>query len=188
MINTEHENPKYLPGVRLPANVLAVPDLEQAARDASVLVFVLPHQFVGKRESLGFWLVDLGSGLRSYGADFHNPAIITIHPPPSVLPTLRSCVRPGALAVSLIKVSSPRASPRHQRASDVSHPPSAPQTKPYQGLDFAADRPVLMSDLIRQGLGPVASDVCVLMGANVADEVARDEVRAHTSNKRDAAN
>jgi hypothetical protein len=49
VINTEHENPKYLPGVRLPDNVVAVPGLEEAARDASVLVLVLPHQFLAKR-------------------------------------------------------------------------------------------------------------------------------------------
>lgn len=48
-INTAHENPKYLPGVILPDNVVACPDLAEAARDASVLVFVLPHQFLRKR-------------------------------------------------------------------------------------------------------------------------------------------
>lgn len=52
----EHQNPKYLPGVRLPNNVVACPDLAEAARDASVLVFVLPHQFLRKRElSAIFW-------------------------------------------------------------------------------------------------------------------------------------
>lgn len=47
IINTEHENVKYLPGIRLPANVKAVPDILDAARDASTLVFVTPHQFIG---------------------------------------------------------------------------------------------------------------------------------------------
>lgn len=46
LINTQHENPKYLPGIRLPSNIKAIPDLVQATQDASVLVFVLPHQFV----------------------------------------------------------------------------------------------------------------------------------------------
>lgn len=45
-----------------------------------------------------------------------------------------------------------------------------------QALEFDVGQPVLISDVIREGLGPVVSDVCVLMGANVADEVARDEV------------
>ena len=48
IINTDHENPKYLPGIPLPSNVVAIPDLTQAACDAHVLVFVLPHQFLGK--------------------------------------------------------------------------------------------------------------------------------------------
>jgi hypothetical protein len=46
IINAEHENVKYLPGVQLPSNVRAVPDLEEAARDASIVIFVVPHQFV----------------------------------------------------------------------------------------------------------------------------------------------
>uniref|UniRef100_A0A669E812 Glycerol-3-phosphate dehydrogenase [NAD(+)] n=1 Tax=Oreochromis niloticus TaxID=8128 RepID=A0A669E812_ORENI len=48
IINSEHENVKYLPGHKLPANVLAVPDLVEASSDADILVFVIPHQFVGK--------------------------------------------------------------------------------------------------------------------------------------------
>ncbi|KAI8379076.1 glycerol-3-phosphate dehydrogenase [NAD+] [Radiomyces spectabilis] len=46
VINREHENPKYLPGIKFPSNVRAVPDLIEACEGASVLVFVLPHQFV----------------------------------------------------------------------------------------------------------------------------------------------
>ncbi|XP_011270240.1 glycerol-3-phosphate dehydrogenase, variant [Capsaspora owczarzaki ATCC 30864] len=46
IINTEHENVKYLPGIKLPSNVVAVPDVVEAAKDANILVFVVPHQFV----------------------------------------------------------------------------------------------------------------------------------------------
>ncbi|KAG1050588.1 hypothetical protein G6F46_007626 [Rhizopus delemar] len=46
VINRERENPKYLPGIKFPPNLHAVPDLVKASRDASVLIFVLPHQFV----------------------------------------------------------------------------------------------------------------------------------------------
>lgn len=46
IINTEHENPKYLPGISLPRNVLACPDLLESCNDADVLVFVVPHQFL----------------------------------------------------------------------------------------------------------------------------------------------
>jgi len=46
IINTEHENVKYLPGHKLPANVVACPDILQTAQDADILIFVLPHKFV----------------------------------------------------------------------------------------------------------------------------------------------
>jgi len=46
IINETHENVKYLPGQKLPANVVAVPDLVEAAQDADILIFVVPHQFV----------------------------------------------------------------------------------------------------------------------------------------------
>merc|ERR1719443_2155123 len=46
IINTEHENVKYLKGHKLPEIVKAVPDLQEAVKGASVLVWVLPHQFI----------------------------------------------------------------------------------------------------------------------------------------------
>ncbi|XP_038294149.1 glycerol-3-phosphate dehydrogenase [NAD(+)], cytoplasmic isoform X2 [Canis lupus familiaris] len=48
IINTQHENVKYLPGHKLPPNVVAVPDVVQAATDADILIFVVPHQFISK--------------------------------------------------------------------------------------------------------------------------------------------
>lgn len=48
IINEDHENVKYLPGVKLPANVVAVPELLDAARDADLFVFVIPHQFISR--------------------------------------------------------------------------------------------------------------------------------------------
>lgn len=44
IINTTHENKKYLPGVQLPDNVVAVPDMKEAVDGATALVFVMPHQ------------------------------------------------------------------------------------------------------------------------------------------------
>jgi len=46
IINTDHENVKYLPGRTLPTNIVAVPDISDAALDADILIFVLPHQFI----------------------------------------------------------------------------------------------------------------------------------------------
>jgi glycerol-3-phosphate dehydrogenase (NAD+) len=46
VINTRHENVKYLPGITLPRNIVAVADLAEACKDATLLIFVLPHQFL----------------------------------------------------------------------------------------------------------------------------------------------
>ncbi|KAI8971069.1 glycerol-3-phosphate dehydrogenase [NAD+] [Pilobolus umbonatus] len=46
IINKKHENVKYLKGVPLPHNVVAIPDLVESCQDASLIVFVVPHQFI----------------------------------------------------------------------------------------------------------------------------------------------
>lgn len=48
IINETHENIKYLPGHELPTNVVAVPDIVQAAGTADVLVFAVPSEYVKK--------------------------------------------------------------------------------------------------------------------------------------------
>lgn len=35
---------RYLPGIKLPSNIRAMPDLLDACKDATLLVFVVPHQ------------------------------------------------------------------------------------------------------------------------------------------------
>ncbi|KAI1462027.1 glycerol-3-phosphate dehydrogenase [NAD+] [Annulohypoxylon moriforme] len=46
IINKHHENVKYLPGIKLPTNIIANPSLEDAVADSSILIFNLPHQFI----------------------------------------------------------------------------------------------------------------------------------------------
>ncbi len=46
IINRENENVKYLPGIKLPPNLRAVPDLREAVEGADTIVFVTPHQFI----------------------------------------------------------------------------------------------------------------------------------------------
>lgn len=46
IINTRHENVKYLSGIQLPHNLVAEPDVIEAVKDANILIFVLPHQFL----------------------------------------------------------------------------------------------------------------------------------------------
>jgi glycerol-3-phosphate dehydrogenase (NAD+) len=47
VINTHHENVKYLPKIKLPSNVVANPSLVDAVKDSSILIFNLPHEFIG---------------------------------------------------------------------------------------------------------------------------------------------
>lgn len=46
IINHDHENIKYLPGHKLPENVVAIPSLNEAVEDADLLVFTTPHQLI----------------------------------------------------------------------------------------------------------------------------------------------
>lgn len=109
VINKDHENVKYLPGIRLPENVLAVTDLIETVQDASLLVFVTPHQFVR-----------------------------------GICQKLKGKLRNSVRSISLIK---------------------GVEVEPNCGLK-------LISDIIKDELG---IDVCVLMGANIANEVAQEQ-------------
>ena len=119
VINEHHENVKYLPNIELPHNIHAEPDLEEACRDATLLIFVLPHQFL-----------------------------------PPLLKKIRRVVDPSCRGVSLIK-----------------------------GLDFdkVSKKPVLISQSIEEMMStdsnsPHPFSCGVLMGANVADEVAKGQI------------
>ena len=45
-INERHENVKYLPGIKLPAHVIANPSIQDSVKDSTILIFNLPHQFI----------------------------------------------------------------------------------------------------------------------------------------------
>lgn len=47
VINKYHENVKYLPGITLPTNIIANPSLRDAVQGSTILIFNLPHQFIG---------------------------------------------------------------------------------------------------------------------------------------------
>jgi glycerol-3-phosphate dehydrogenase (NAD+) len=46
IINTTHTNVKYLPNIILPPNIVATSNLEEACLNKSILLFVIPHQFL----------------------------------------------------------------------------------------------------------------------------------------------
>jgi len=108
IINTEHENVKYLPGIKFTDNVIADPNLSHAVEGATLLIFVLPHQFLGR-----------------------------------ICPQMTAMAK-GCRAISLIK-----------------------------GIEFENGGPVLISNMIKEAMSGM--DVSVLMGANVANEVAQDQ-------------
>ncbi len=47
LINHLHENVKYLPDIALPHNLYANPSLQDSVKDSTILIFNLPHQFIG---------------------------------------------------------------------------------------------------------------------------------------------
>lgn len=46
IINKKHENVKYLPGIKLPPNLIAERDITKSVQDADCLIFISPHQFL----------------------------------------------------------------------------------------------------------------------------------------------
>jgi glycerol-3-phosphate dehydrogenase len=117
IINMDHENVKYLPGIKLPMNVVAVSDVNDALVGAHVLIFCIPHQF------LETWLPHIKAAQD------------------------QGMLEPDCVAVSLIK----------------------------GGLEFQEtdEHLQLISDRISKALNHM--DCSVLMGANLANEVARGD-------------
>ncbi|KAL1812256.1 hypothetical protein DCAR_0625886 [Daucus carota subsp. sativus] len=108
VINQKHENVKYLPGIKLGENVVADPDVVSAVKDANMLVFVTPHQFID-----------------------------------GICKKLAGNIRQDAVGISLIK-----------------------------GMDLKPEGPNMVSKLIKDSL---QIDCCVLMGANIANEIAVEQ-------------
>lgn len=46
IINRTHRNDRYLPDIKLPHNLVAVPKIMDVIKDATLIVFVTPHQFL----------------------------------------------------------------------------------------------------------------------------------------------
>lgn len=48
IINEKNENIKYLPGIKLPINLIASPNIIETVDGADLLIFTIPHQFLRK--------------------------------------------------------------------------------------------------------------------------------------------
>ncbi|CAD2091412.1 glycerol-3-phosphate dehydrogenase, putative [Plasmodium vinckei lentum] len=46
IINKTKENVKYMKGMKLPNNIVAIPDIDKVIEDADLLIFVVPHQYL----------------------------------------------------------------------------------------------------------------------------------------------
>ena len=46
VINEKHENVIYLPGIPLPTSIVATPDIKDCVTDATMMIFVIPHNFL----------------------------------------------------------------------------------------------------------------------------------------------
>jgi glycerol-3-phosphate dehydrogenase (NAD+) len=119
VINELHENVIYLPGIPLPPNIIACPDIKTAVTGATMMVFVIPHNFLAP-----------------------------------IVPKMEGAFAEGAIGCSLIK-----------------------------GIEFEKGgefKPILISDLLqtemKKGIsGDWNVNMSVLMGANVANEVAKGD-------------
>merc|ERR1712087_844597 len=115
VINELNENVVYLPGIKLPKSIVASPDVKKCVTGATMLVFVIPHNFLAP-----------------------------------IVPKMEGAYADGAVGISLIK-----------------------------GIEFEQGRPVLISDLLQKEMskseGKMPVDMSVLMGANVANEVAKGD-------------
>jgi len=115
VINELHENVIYLPGIPLPTSIVATPDVKACVQDATMMVFVIPHNFLAP-----------------------------------IVPKMEGAFAKGAVGISLIK-----------------------------GIEFKDSKPALISDLLQIEMGKAEGspkvDMSVLMGANVANEVAKGD-------------
>jgi len=119
VINEKHENVIYLPGIPLPPNIVACPDIKECVTGATMMVFVIPHNFLAP-----------------------------------IVPKMEGAFAKDAIGISLIK-----------------------------GIEFEKNgefKPILISDLLqtemKKGItGDWNVSMSVLMGANVANEVAKGD-------------
>jgi len=115
VINENNENVIYLPGIKLEKSIHANPDVKASVTGATMMVFVIPHNFLAP-----------------------------------IVPKMEGVFAPGAVGISLIK-----------------------------GIEFEDGKPVLISDLLakemKKAQGAPDVNMSVLMGANVANEVAKGD-------------
>jgi len=89
IINRTHENIRYLPNIKLPENIVAVPEVLQAVEGATILVFVVPHQVTN---AFFLSLINLACFSSSSRASSRSSRA-SLHPTPRRSPSSRYSTR-----------------------------------------------------------------------------------------------
>jgi len=92
VINEKHENVIYLPGIELPHNIVACPDIATCVDGATMMVFVIPHNFLAPIVPNGCLRTRRGRALSTH----------TLSPCKQV-PKMEGKFAKGAIGCSLIK-------------------------------------------------------------------------------------
>jgi hypothetical protein len=161
IVNTRHENTKYLPGIKLPTNVIAVPDLLATVKDAHLLVFVIPHQVTlphcppaGDFFPLGVFNSVVHARYSTWKRRAGSSGA-TSDPTPRLYRSSKACPW---------RTANRNSSPSSSMASYL---PSPQKPNPRQGEVSSC------SSSAPHNPGLLDIDVSVLCGANIASEVAK---------------
>ena len=141
-IRIRRENPEYLPGIRLPDRLTAVPDAGEALRGVDTVVLAVPAQTL--RENLEGWfglippnatLVSLAKGVELGTCKRMSEVICEV----AVVRAERVCVLSGPNLAREIAEEQPTATViaciDHDRAVGVQRACSAPYFRPYTHTD-----------------------------------------------------
>lgn len=158
IMNDEHCNPKYLPNVTLSANIIASPDLQAVCCDASLLVFVVPHQFLGAalRRMVGHVSRDALAVSLTKGLCLHSPASPNLNLEPNPNPSSTDN-NPTITTAATANITT---------ATTITTPTSPTTAATATAADIAQEAPLeLLSETIRRELS-LHKDVAVLMGGS----------------------
>eukprot|EP00298_Acanthocystis_sp_HF-20_P000794 c11137_g1_i1.p1 GENE.c11137_g1_i1~~c11137_g1_i1.p1 ORF type:complete len:368 (+),score=126.40 c11137_g1_i1:36-1106(+) len=109
VFNETHENIRYLPGIVMPSNTFAEPDLLTAVKDATLLVIVIPHQFLGSTlEKLkGNILPNAKAISLMKGINFENDQFVLLSSEVTKVLEIPCCVLMGANVASQVASGDP---------------------------------------------------------------------------------
>ena len=180
IINSTNENVKYLKGAKFTPNVVADPSLESAVSGATMICFCLPHQFL--KPMMPKIKVRAHTHGRERASERHARAR-TLHA--RARTTRRACHR-RARTKSPFRRPPPRLpTPSPLSLTQASAAPGVKCLSAIKGIDFDDSGIVLISDILRKELN---ADCSVLMGANVANDMASDAFCETTIGYKDPAN